>query len=217
MEPEDRKRFAHCLLAASEVYGREVSPAVAEVWWSALRGYDAAAVETAFQRHMTNPDTGQFMPKPADIVRILAGTSQDGAMVAWAKVDRAMRTVGAYQSVVFDDPLAMRVLQDMGGWIALGTKTSDEWPFVANEFRTRYVGYRQRGEIPDYPSRLPGIAEADRIRCGRGPGDAVLIGDPIAAQRIVNSGSDKPAIGIQRIPVEQAAGKVLQMFDGRKQ
>ena len=60
-----------CLLAASEVYGREVSEAVAGVWWGALKAYDIEAIETAFRRHMTNPDTGQFMPRPADIVRML--------------------------------------------------------------------------------------------------------------------------------------------------
>ena len=217
MEQQDRKRLAQCLLAASEVYGREVSESVASVWWTALKGHDIAAVEIAFHRHMTNPDTGQFMPKPADIVRILAGTSADSALVAWAKVDKAMRTVGTYQSVVFDDSLAMRVLQDMGGWIALGAKGGDEWPFVANEFRTRYQGYRQRGEAPEHPSRLIGIAEADAIRKGVPPKDVVLIGDPIAAQRVADGGADKPAIGVRRMPLEAAIGRILRLVDATKQ
>jgi hypothetical protein len=217
MERMDRKRLAHCLLAASELYGKAVSEPVADIWWNALRGHDIEAVETAFQRHMTNPDTGQFMPKPADIVRMLAGTTQDSAMVAWAKVDKAMRTVGTYQSVVFDDPLAMRVLQDMGGWIALGTKDGDEWPFVANEFRTRYQGFKMRGEVPEYPTRLPGISDADRARKGLPLGDVVLIGDSSKAMNVANGGTDKPAIGVQRVPVEQAVGKVLKLVDGRKQ
>lgn len=217
MERRDRKRLSHCLLAASEVYGREVSEGVALVWWNALQGYEIEAVEAAFQRHLTSPDSGQFMPKPADIVRILAGTSQDGAMVAWAKVDKAVRTVGTYASVTFDDAIAMRVLQDMGGWIALGTKSLDDWPFVANEFRTRYVGYRQRGETPEHPSRLVGIAEADNVRRGLKGGEAVLIGDPLKARAIADGGTDRPAIGIQRMPVEQAVAKVLKLVDGKRQ
>lgn len=213
MERTDRKRLAQCLLAASEVYGREVSEAVAGVWWNALRWHDIEAVEVAFQRHMTNPDTGQFMPKPADIVRMLAGTTADSAMVAWAKVDKAMRTVGTYQSVVFDDAIAMRVLQDMGGWIALGTKSGDEWPFVANEFRTRYQGFKQRGEIPEYPPRLAGIAEADCVRRGYAAPDPVLIGDAGVAQCIAANGTERPAIGVQRAPMTS----VLKIIDGRKQ
>lgn len=215
MERTDRKRLAHCLLAASELYGKSVSEPVADIWWNALRGYDIGAIEGAFQRHMTNPDTGQFMPKPADIVRIVAGTSQDGAMVAWAKVDKAVRTVGSYASVVFDDALIMRVLQDMGGWIALGTKSGDEWPFVANEFRTRYVGYRQRGEAPDYPSRLVGIAEADNVRRGLSRSEVTYIGDLRKAQQIGAAGSDKPALGITRMG--DVAKNVLKLVDGTKQ
>jgi hypothetical protein len=96
MEPKDRKRFAHCLLAASELYGKPVSESVTAIWWDALKAYDIGAVEVAFRRHFSNPDSGQFMPKPADIVRVVAGSSQDGAMVAWAKVDKAVRQVGPY-------------------------------------------------------------------------------------------------------------------------
>jgi hypothetical protein len=217
MAPTDRKRLAQCLLAAAEVYGREVSASVTAIWWAALQGHDIEAVEVAFQRHMMNPDTGQFMPKPADIVRMLAGTTQDSAMVAWAKVDKAMRTVGTYQSVVFDDPLAMRVLQDMGGWIALGTKDGDEWPFVANEFRTRYQGYKQRGETPEYPTRLVGISDADRVRKGLALGDVTLIGDSVKAMHVANGGTDRAAIGVQRAPLDQAVAKVLKLVDGRKQ
>lgn len=200
MERTDRKRLSACLLAASEVYGREVSEAVAGVWWGALKAYDIEAIETAFQRHMTNPDTGQFMPRPADIVRMLAGTTQDAALVAWAKVDKAVRTVGTYASVTFDDAIAMRVLQDMGGWIALGTKDSDEWPFVGNEFVKRYQGYRLRGETPDYPRRLAGISEADAARRGLRAREAVLIGDPARARAVAEGGNDRPALGVQRVP-----------------
>lgn len=213
MAPQDRKRLAHCLLACSELYGKSVSEALAGIWWNALQAYDIEAVEEAFQRHMTSPDNGQFMPKPADIVRLLAGTSQDAALTAWAKVDKAVRTVGPYASVTFDDAIAMRVLQDMGGWIAFGTKSSEEWPFVGNEFVKRYQGYRVRGEQPEYPSRLIGIAEADNVRRGHKPGEVTLIGDPRKAQAIADGGSSRPAIGIQRTAIEHAAGRVIKLVD----
>lgn len=217
MAPQDRKRLAHCLIACSELYGKPVSEALAGIWWNALRAYDIEAVETAFQRHMTNPDTGQFMPKPADIVRMLAGTTQDAALTAWAKVDRAVRTVGPYASVTFDDALTMRVVQDMGGWIAFGTKTDDEWPFIGNEFVKRYQGYRQRGEAPDYPTRLLGIHEHDNTQKGYKPGEVVLIGDPQKARAVADGGSTKPALGVQRVPIDSISAKVLKLVDGTRQ
>lgn len=153
-------RFRNCLTACAELYGQPVSSAVADLWWAALRQYDIAAVERAFQKHMTNPDTGQFMPKPADIIRMIGGTTIDSAMVAWALVDRAVRSVGPYASVAFDDPVIHRVIHDMGGWIRLCTGTRDEkdWPFVGNEFRTRYKGAAMRDQL-EHPAYLPGLAE----------------------------------------------------------
>lgn len=177
MRKSDGTKFKNMLLALAELYGRPVSDPVAGLWWDALKGYDIDAVETAFSRHLQSPDTGQFMPKPADIIRMLAGTSIDAAMVAWTKVDRAVREIGPYASVTFDDPIVMRVLQEMGGWIQLGDKRDDEWPFVGNEFRTRYQNYRSRGETPECPSRLLGLAEENGSK-------VVLIGNADRARQI---------------------------------
>lgn len=199
MQLGDRKRFIACLTACAEVYGKPLSDAVLGIWWDALRAYEIDAVQEAIGRHLRNPDNGQFMPKPADIIRMLAGTSVDSAMVAWAKVDKAIRHVGPYASVTFDDPLIQRVLQDMGGWVQLGAKTDDEWPFIGNEFRTRYQGYKQRAEIPEYPPVLIGIAEADNVRRGLEHTDRVLIGDATKAAQVAAGGTARPAIGMQRV------------------
>lgn len=207
MQQRDRKRFAACLAACAEIYGRAISDTVADIWWRLLATHDIEAVETAFQRWFQSPDVGQFQPKPADIVRLLTGTSLDAAMVAWSKVDRAVRRVGPYPSVTFDDALVQRVLQDMGGWIGLGTKTEDEWPFVGNEFRTRYQGYRSRGETPEYPSMLVGLSQADADRRGvLGKLDHVLIGDESKAREVAAGGTTKPMISFT-----QSGGNVLPL------
>jgi len=178
MTDADRERFAKCLLAAGELYGKPISKSVADLWWLVLRGYDIAAVEAALAIHASDPDTGQFMPKPADIIKRMSGTSQDSALRAWADVDAAVRKVGPYRSVAFADPIACRVVKDMGGWILLCEKDDDAWPFVAREFENRYRGYKQRGEAPDAPDHLPGIAEADCSRLGRPNPEPAVIGAP---------------------------------------
>jgi hypothetical protein len=120
-------------------------------------------------------------------------------MVAWSKVDKAVRQVGPYASVVFDDALIQRVLQDMGGWVLLNTKPDSEWPFVGNEFRTRYHGYRSRGEQPEYPKVLIGIAEAENVSKGRPAPDPVLIGDQMTAALVAKGGSEQPAPMFHRL------------------
>lgn len=196
MTPRDKREFAALMAALGDYYGRELSDAVIGMYWQGLERYDIAAVREALNRHMHNPDTGQFFPKIADISRMLAGTTQDAALVAWAKVDKAVRRVGTYADVVFDDPLVHRVLHDMGGWMALGTKNEDEWPFVAKEFENRYRGYRMRGERPEYPPVLIGIAGAHNRRGNHALQPPMLIGDRLAAQAVMNGGVDKPLIGL---------------------
>lgn len=174
-------------------------PKATTIWWGALQQYDLMAVRQGFDRHVRNPDTGQFMPKPADIVKMLQGSTQDAAMLAWAKVDRALRQIGPYTSVVFDDAIIHRVLHDMGGWIKLGDKTEDEWPFVAREFENRYRGYRLRSEQPQYPPVLLGMAEAHNSKEGHQSEPPMLIGDPNIAAQVMQGGTTAPLVTYTRV------------------
>lgn len=197
MTPHDKPAFAHLIAMLGEYYGREISEGLIGMYWQGLEEYDIEAIRDALNRHMRNPDTGSFMPRIADITRMLHGSTQDSALRAWAKVDKAVRHVGTYQSVVFDDPLIHAVVQDMGGWVGLGSRTEDEWPFVAREFETRYRGYRVRLASRDYPRVLIGISEAHNARTGKAIQPPVLIGDQAAAQRVMAGGSSAPAVGFR--------------------
>jgi hypothetical protein len=199
MTAADRARFAAVLVGCAETWGRAMSGKAIEVYWQALREAGTIdAIEAAFWRHLRSPDSGQYFPKPADIIRMLDGTSLDASMVAWSKVEKAVRQVGPYASVSFDDPLCNRVLADMGGWILLCQKRDDEWPFVGNEFRARYKGYRSRDEHPEYPARLIGITEHENKQ-GATIESLVLIGDKDRAREVFAKGNEAPALGFQRL------------------
>ncbi|HRL22808.1 MAG TPA: hypothetical protein PLP85_13655, partial [Alcaligenes sp.] len=101
---ETYKRDFFALLAdVSAFYGKNTSRFALSVWWEAMVPFDFQAVRQALGAHCMNPDNGQFMPRPSDIVKLLRGSSQDSALLAWTKVDRAVRSVGVYRSVTFDD------------------------------------------------------------------------------------------------------------------
>lgn len=195
MKHEDKTQFATLMGALSEYYNRDISDALIGMYWQGLEHYDIGAVRESLNRHMQNPESGQFFPKIADISKMLGGTTSDKALNAWAKVDKAIRYVGPYQSVAFDDPLIHRVLQDMGGWIGLGQKTDEDWPFIAREFENRYRGYAMRNEKPDYSPTLIGLAEAHNAKEGFAIEPPMLIGNAEQAKRVMQSGSNKPAIG----------------------
>lgn len=211
MRPSDKAAFAELLTSVHAFYGKDASTFAISVWWEACKPFDLAAVRDAVNRHATNPDAGQFMPKPADMVKMLQGSTQDGAMVAWAKVDKAIRFVGTYATVVFDDPIIHAVVEDMGGWVLLGTKTDKEWPFIAKEFETRYRGYRMQGGAGEYPPKLTGIAEAQNSNGGFKIPDPVLIGNKGMATIVLLGGSNEPRVGMHRV-----TGKEIQALPAPK-
>lgn len=195
MKAADFDKFSDGLSGVYGFYSKEVSTFALDVWWTAMRPFDLSAVIDAFNRHLVNPDAGQWLPKPADLIRMLGGRTQDQALVAWSKVDKAVRSVGTYSSVVFDDPLIHRVLCEMGDWIALGQKTENEWPFVAREFETRYRGYAMRSELPDYPPVLIGLAEARNGLNGIRVDPPRLIGNAERALAVMDGGDAVSLIG----------------------
>ena len=210
MRIDDLESFSELLNGVFDLYGKPISEFAVQIWWDALKQYDLPAVMLAFSRHVQNPDVGQFLPKPADVIRMLGGTTKDSAMSAWSKVDKAVRQVGTYASVAFDDPLIHRAIHDMGGWIALGTRSEDEWPFEANRFVSYYRGYASRSEQPEYPSVLIGISEADNAQRGFRNDPPRLIGDADRAMLVMQGGTDKPLIGFSSMR-ELAASNVIPL------
>ena len=195
MNQSDYDNFVDVMQLVSEQYGKKPSDGLISLYWQGLKNYDFPAVREAIGRHLGNTDNGQFMPKIADIIRMMEGSSMDSAYSAWTKVDKAVRQVGPYESVVFDDPLIHKVLSDMGGWIMLSEKTNEEWPFVAKEFENRYKGFKSRNEKVEYSSKLIGISEAGNRKKGQAIGTPMLIGNKTKALEVFNNG-EKGVISI---------------------
>ena len=193
MQQTEFKEFCQLLDDISEQY-KPLSEGAKVLYWQGLVNYDLSAIKLALFRHLRNPDVGQFMPKISDVVRMLQGSTLDSALAAWAKVDQAVRHVGTYDSVVFDDAIIHKVLQDMGGWIGLSQKTDSDWPFVAKEFENRYRGFKARGEALVYPRVLIGAYEASNGHKGHKAAPPILIGNKAAAELVHKGGSNKPAL-----------------------
>lgn len=210
----DRKQFQALMGDVYSFYGKDYSLFGSGVWWEAMKPFDFKAVADALNRHCVNPDVGQFLPKPADVVRMLEGSTQDAGLVAWAKVDRAVRQLGTYRSVAFDDALIHRVIADMGGWVQLGTKNEDEWPFLRNEFVNRYRGFRGRSEVPEYPPVMIGICESQNSREGFAAEPPLLIGDQRKAMQVMQLGSNQPLLSVTQAD-PRATHHALQLVHAR--
>lgn len=195
MTENDFEKFKQGLGGVYDFYDKELSKFALDVWWNAMKQFDLPAIIQAFNRHVINTESGKWLPKPADVIKMLQGSSLDAALTAWAKVDKAVRIKGTYVDVVFDDPLIHRVIHDMGGWIAFGMKKEDEWPFVAKEFENRYRGFKQKNDIPDYPSILTGLSNAYNASKGFKTEPCVLVGDADICRKVMSCGTENPMIG----------------------
>ena len=199
MTEQDQERFAVLMDGVAEYYGKKLSGPVIEIYWQALSSFAYEEVAHALSLHMQDPDHGTFMPKVSDIRRVLAGNKQTQAMVAWSKVEKAIRTVGPYSSVVFDDPNAHAVIEDMGGWVHLcSIKSEEDLHFAGIEFQKRYQGYVLQGGAQDYPQKLIGISEAHNIREEQAVEPPMLIGNPARAKQILLAGRQGSKLQIER-------------------
>lgn len=191
MRNDELPKFLELMSGIGEYYGRQLSETILGVYWDGLRKYDLPDVKRAVHLHMANPDSGQFFPKLADISRHIGGGNADRALVAWAKVDKAVRTVGPNRSVVFDDAAIHAVIQDMGGWTGFVQCDLNEWPFRQNEFVKRYRGYLERGDAGAYPAKLIGIADMHNRQLGiDNHRETALIGETDKCLTVMSQGSE---------------------------
>jgi len=158
MNQTDKANFAKLLTGLAELHNKKLSEQQFDIYWHALKHYEYKDVMQSLNRLIIDPDVGQFMPKPADVVRTIEGDSETRALVAWSKVMRAIREIGAWESVIFDDAKIHSVIMDMGGWIELCRKTTRELDFLLREFEKRYRSYQYR-KNENCPAKLIGKTE----------------------------------------------------------
>ncbi len=207
MKKDDMPQFALSLAELGEIYAKNISEFLTDIYWKALEGFELQDVKKALRAHIYNPDCGQYFPKPADIIRFIEGSGETKALKAWAVVEKAIHCVGSYQSIAFDDPLIHAVLEDMGGWVKLCSVKLDEFPFRANEFQKRYMGFLIK-KPERHPKYLAGITEIDNVKNGFEVTAPVLVGDPKKAEQVMLTGGGRP-LAIQTFTESIAA--VMQL------
>jgi len=212
MQAHDALKFTTLIATIGELYGKAVSIELTDIYWHTLKRFQLEDISLALEAHIGNPDCGQFFPKPADIVRFIEGTGETQALQAWTKVEKAIRYVGRYCSLAFDDALIHAVLEDMGGWINLCSITLGEMPFCARDFQKRYMGFVLK-KPARYPKYLCGIIERENTKNGYAIPPVLLVGNPEKAQAVIANGGGVPLLIHKHQPIEDVLKK-LSYFKG---
>lgn len=164
MIAKDKMLFCTLLTGVAELYNNSLSGNSLEIYWNTLEKYSLDNIRRAVNFHVTNQDNGQFMPKPADLLRYIEDSNAIKSLHAWDKVVAATLSAGAYDSIEFDDLMIHVVIMEMGGWVAMCHK-KEKQPFTGIEFQKRYFAYLFH-QLPPAPKYLYGITEHRNRICG---------------------------------------------------
>ena len=216
MLENDRKLFLQCLTLLAESFNRKVSSLLLETYWQGLKAYPFAQVKQAMLGTLQNPDRKWGMPNPGDLVALIQGDSRSHALQAWSQVVTAIRTIGRYDSVVFDDPIIHCVIRDMGGWIYLCQQPEKELPFLRHEFEKRYHDYQGK-PLLSYPRSLKGSLEHENQVQGflDYTPDPILLGDPECAIAVYNNGVKHPST--KPLSLSQASHPLVKLVQSEEE
>lgn len=190
MQKSDFESFRQLWTAVCNLYNKEVNDMSVGMAFRALSRFDLSDVRRGLDAHVQDSGSGQFMPKPADIIRHIDGDPDSRALQAWTTVRDAIGRQGPWKTVIFDEPEIMACIEAMGGWQELCRVDDDELPFRCNEFVKRYRGYLNKPP-KSYPRKLVGISEAYNNANGQQTrdDDVVVIGDTEQATLVYQGGT----------------------------
>lgn len=172
---EKREKFAELMTALEELYKQKISGLVFEMYFNVLEYYDISQIRKAINDHIRNTKNGQFMPKPADLIRQIEleeEPAEHRAMLGWSEISRQIKSVGSYDNPHFEDPLISHVIHDMGGWVHMCGVLEKDLVWMGKEFERRYLSYAEYPPANLEPKRLAGtfasynqkIADRDSAR-----------------------------------------------------
>lgn len=165
MTDDDRIRFVQAIAGAYVFFGQELTEFHIRVWADACAAFTAAEVEAALAAHLADPQRGAFLPRPADVVRLIRGDGREAALLAWQRVLEEVRDRGSYSRPDIDEP-SRRALDVIGGWGALCRSQTAELPHLQRRFCEAYGVYADR---IDRAERLQMALDPNRQQVLSGP------------------------------------------------
>lgn len=152
---QSRQKFSEFMTLISEMFDRDLSTAMTDLYWQALKPFPDEKCVEAFNRILLSV---KFFPKPGEILEVLQGSQTYRATLAWLEVIEALSSIGCYQSVEFQDRAIHSTIEAMGGWVELSKITNDEIKWKQKEFENLYAVVSGGNDYPEY---LPGRFEID--------------------------------------------------------
>lgn len=170
------KRFKKVMLALAEASGQESTPVKESIYAQAFEDVTIDQIEKAAWEIIRNRKPASF-PKIGEIRELIFGNPEDFAEIEARKVYTAIRHVGGYQDVVFDNATTQAVItQGFGGWAKLcGEMTEEQQKWFIKDFARMYTSFAKRGAT--HYGKLDGRGQCSQPQ---------LVGDKQLALEVLN-------------------------------
>jgi len=150
MEQPDFTRFRAVLAGMAELYQRELTPALLDAYWLALRDWTLAEFQQAAGHLMAQ---ATFMPRPSEF-NALRQAARPTAGEAWQAVLANVRR-SQYRSGVTVGGAADRAVAALGGYAAVGMCTDDRLSYMERRFADHFEAVQS---VEDTRAAVPELA-----------------------------------------------------------
>lgn len=187
--------FARVIFVTAEMAGVKITEARTRYYAMDLQEFSQEQIESAFVR--VRHEGAGFFPFVADIRRQIMPSPDDAALLAWTALEQAAERIGAYQSIVFEDPAtAEALLAVFGSWPDFcACDRSPELNTKRLQFGAAYRDARRRLQGPTEPVRCAGLLDSGkrlagsaRLAMGRvtARGEVIATTEPLALEAAGN-------------------------------
>jgi Domain of unknown function (DUF6475) len=155
---KNKTEFLKYMTALSEIKNKPLSQLTIEMYWQTLQEYSDELCIMAFTRAIKEI---KFFPQPCELIDFITGADDISliTMKAWTAVVEAVKSIGNYRSVQFDEPAIHSCIEVMGGWEYFCNATNEEWKWKRIEFEKLFPVMLKKGNHLPY---LQGITEQDQ-------------------------------------------------------
>lgn len=152
--------FGEVIFETAEACGIKITEARVRVYAADLGDLEPQDITAAFRR--CRREGSGFFPSVAEVRRQVVATPDDRALLAWNALEQAAASIGAYQSIEFEDPVAAAALvQVFGSWPQwCGMEAGPELALKRQQYLAAYRDLLRQETAGTDPVRLSGLLEA---------------------------------------------------------
>lgn len=170
MQASDKKQFAEIMISVAEIYEKEMSQIKLRVYFDSLSSLSIEQVNEGVNKHLRDPQSGSFMPKPSDILKHVQASDKDVqselesmAQMQWLNVQHAIGKCGRYKTPNFKDPYTRAAVTAMGGWTKLCDTNESELTWRGKEFVRNYQAMSVK-PIEQLPNNVQGLEDLQKAK-----------------------------------------------------